>query len=135
MSPTRADLDRALWALRGYEWPYDYGIRAAAVHRLVGALASEPCDRVKIVELAGPTTKIVPGHGTVVDKSAVAAHRDMIVALRDKVAPMVKQGMTLEQVAAAKPTAAYDAKVPGVGTTGDRFVGQLYAELKTPPGR
>ena len=89
----------------------------------------------KIVELAGPTTKIVPGHGTVVDKSAVAAHRDMIVAIRDKVAPMVKQGMTLEQVAAAKPTAAYDAKVPGVGTTGDRFVGQLYAELKTPTGR
>jgi cyclase len=89
----------------------------------------------RIVELSGPTTKIVPGHGVVVDKAAVAAHRDMIIAIRDKVAPMVKQGMTVEQVTAAKPTAAYDAKVPGVGTTGDRFVGQLYAELKAAPAR
>jgi cyclase len=89
----------------------------------------------KIVELSGPSTKIVPGHGVVVDKAAVAAHRDMIVAIRDKIAPMVKQGMTVEQVTAAKPTSAYDAKVPGVGTTGDRFIGQVYAELKTPPAR
>ena len=89
----------------------------------------------KIVELSGPSTKIVPGHGVVVDKAAVAAHRDMIIAIRDKIAPMVKQGMTVEQVTAAKPTSAYDAKVPGVGTTGDRFIGQVYAELKTPPAR
>jgi cyclase len=89
----------------------------------------------KIVELSGPSTKIVPGHGPVVDRTAVQAHRDMIVAIRDKIAPMVKKGMTAEQVAAAKPTSDYDAKVPGVGTTGERFVGQLYAELKTPPAR
>jgi cyclase len=82
-----------------------------------------------IVKLAGPNTKIVPGHGTIVDRTAVAAHRDMIVAIRDKVAGLVRQKMTLEQVVAAKPTADYDAKVPGVGTTGERFVGQLYAEL------
>jgi cyclase len=84
----------------------------------------------KIVEISGPQTKIVPGHGEVVNKTAVAAHRDMIVAIRDKIAPMVQRGMTVEQVTAAKATADYDTKVPGVGTTGDRFVGQLYAELK-----
>jgi cyclase len=89
----------------------------------------------RILELAGPTTKIVPGHGVGVDRAAVAAHRDMIIAIRDKIAPMVKQGMTVEQVTAAKPTSDYDAKVPGVGTTGDRFIGQVYAELKAPPAR
>jgi cyclase len=89
----------------------------------------------KIVELAGPATKIVPGHGATVDRAAVSAHRDMIVAIRDKIAPMVKKGMTLEQVNAAKPTVDYDAKVPGVGTTGERFIGQLYAELKPAPSR
>jgi glyoxylase-like metal-dependent hydrolase (beta-lactamase superfamily II) len=83
-----------------------------------------------IVNMAGPSTKIIPGHGATVDKNAVAAHRAMILAIRDKVAPLVRQGMTLEQVVAAKPTADYDAKVPGVGTTGERFIGQLYAELK-----
>jgi glyoxylase-like metal-dependent hydrolase (beta-lactamase superfamily II) len=83
----------------------------------------------KIIELSGPSTKILPGHGAVVDKNAVAAHRDILTGVRDKIAPMVKKGMTLEQVMAAKPTSDYDAKVPGVGTTGDRFVGQVYAEL------
>jgi cyclase len=83
----------------------------------------------KIIELSGPTTKILPGHGAVVDRNAVAAHRDILTSVRDKIAPMVKKGMTLEQVMAAKPTSDYDAKVPGVGTTGERFVGQLYAEL------
>src|SRR5712691_7485555 len=46
-----------------------------------------------LITYAGPNTKIVPGHGVVVDKNAVAAHRDMILALRDKVGAMMKGGM------------------------------------------
>ena len=84
------------------------------------------------ISLAGPNTKIIPGHGATVDRTAVAAHRDMILVLRDRVAKLVQQGKTQEEVLATKVTADYDAKVPGVGTTGDRFIGQLYAELKTP---
>lgn len=84
----------------------------------------------EVVALAGPNTKIVPGHGKVVDRNAVATHRDMILALRDRVEAQIKQGKTLEQVLAAKLTSDYDPKVPEVGTTADRFIGQLYAELK-----
>ena len=83
-----------------------------------------------VIQNAGPNTKIVPGHGPTVDRAAVTAHRDMVVAVRDKVAALVKDGKTLEQVVAAKPTADFDAKVQQAGTTGERFVGQLYAELK-----
>jgi cyclase len=82
-----------------------------------------------IVSLAGPNTRIVPGHGAVVDEKAVEAHRDMAIALRDRVAALVKKGQTQEQILAAKTTADYDAKVPSPGTTGERFIGQLYAEL------
>lgn len=82
------------------------------------------------IDLAKPTTKIVPGHGAITDKVGVAAHRDMIIAIRDRVAKLIAEGKTQEQVIAAKPTADYDSKVPNVGTTGDRFLGQLYAELK-----
>jgi hypothetical protein len=53
----------------------------------------------------------------------------MIIGIRDKVAPMVQKGMTVEQVIAAKVTADYEARVPSPGTTGDRFVGQVYAEV------
>jgi glyoxylase-like metal-dependent hydrolase (beta-lactamase superfamily II) len=83
-----------------------------------------------LIGQAGPNTKIVPGHGPIVDRNAVEAHRDMIIAIRDKVAPLVAQGKTLDEVIAAKPTADYDSKVQEVGTTAQRFVGQLYAELK-----
>jgi cyclase len=83
-----------------------------------------------VIANAGPNTKIIPGHGPTVDRNAVTAHRDMVIALRDKVAPLVREGKTQEQVVAAKPTADFDAKVQQPGTTGDRFVGQLYAELK-----
>src|SRR5499427_2999719 len=38
------------------------------------------------IGLAGPNTKIIPGHGPTVDRAAVIAHRDMILAIRDRVA-------------------------------------------------
>jgi cyclase len=82
------------------------------------------------IKLCNAQTKVVPGHGAIVDRNGLIAHRDMIIAIRDKIAPMVSQGKTLQEVIAAKPTADYDAKVPGVGTTGERFIGQVYAELK-----
>jgi len=77
-------------------------------------------------------TKIIPGHGAIVDKAAVAAHKAMMVAVRDKVAPLVRQNKSQEEVVAAKPTAEFDSKVTGAtAATADRFVGQLYQELKT----
>jgi glyoxylase-like metal-dependent hydrolase (beta-lactamase superfamily II) len=82
-----------------------------------------------IIEIANPTTRIVPGHGAVVDEKAVAEHRDMAIALRDRVAALMKKGQTQEQIVASKPTADYDARVPQPGTTGERFIGQLYADL------
>ena len=82
------------------------------------------------IALCGPNTKVIPGHGATVDRAALVAHRDLILALRDKVQPLVKQGRTLEQVTAAKLTAEFDPKIVTPGTTGDRFIGQLYAELQ-----
>ena len=84
----------------------------------------------QILARAGPNTKIIPGHGPMVDRNAVLAHRDMILAVRDRVAKLVAEGKSQEEVLAAKPTADYDAKVPNSTETTQRFVTQLYAELK-----
>jgi glyoxylase-like metal-dependent hydrolase (beta-lactamase superfamily II) len=78
---------------------------------------------------AGPNTKIIPGHGPMVDRAAVTSHRDMVLVLRDRVAAMIKQGKTAQEIIASKPTADYDSKVDQPGTTGERFINQLYAEL------
>src|ERR1041385_8537738 len=72
-----------------------------------------------VIANSDANTKIVPGHGPVVDRAAVVTHRDMVIAIRDKVAAMVKEGKTQEQVVAAKPTSEYDAKVQQPAATGD----------------
>ncbi len=83
-----------------------------------------------VVALAVPDTKIVPGHGPIVDRTAVTAHRDMIIVLRDRVAKLIQEGKTSEEVIAAHPTSDFDAKIPTAAQTANRFIGQLYAELK-----
>jgi cyclase len=83
-----------------------------------------------VIGLAGPNTKIVPGHGPVVSRAEVMANRDMILAVRDRVAQLIAQGKTQDEVLAANPTADYDARVPNSKETTQRFVTQLYAELK-----
>jgi cyclase len=84
----------------------------------------------QIVARAGPNTKIIPGHGPTVDRTAVTTTRDMILVIRDRVAKLVDQGKTQDEVLSAQPTADYDAKVPNAKETTQRFVTQLYAELK-----
>ena len=83
-----------------------------------------------VVGRAGPNTKIIPGHGPTVDRNAVSAHRDMAVAVRDRVTPLVDQGKTEDEVVAAKVTADLDARIQEPGTTAERFVRQVYAEVK-----
>jgi glyoxylase-like metal-dependent hydrolase (beta-lactamase superfamily II) len=56
------------------------------------------------------TTVIIPGHGPVGNRSQLVEYRDMLVTTRDTVAALKKQGRTIDEVLAAKPTAAYDAK-------------------------
>jgi glyoxylase-like metal-dependent hydrolase (beta-lactamase superfamily II) len=83
-----------------------------------------------VIGRAGPNTKIIPGHGPTVDRTAVVAHRDMTLTVRDRIAPLVAQGKSEDEVVAAKVIADVDAKVQQAGTTGERFVRQVYAELK-----
>ena len=56
-------------------------------------------------------TVIIPGHGKPVsNKAELKEFRDMLVAIRDNVAALKKQGRSRDETVAAKPTAAFDAK-------------------------
>jgi glyoxylase-like metal-dependent hydrolase (beta-lactamase superfamily II) len=76
-------------------------------------------------------TLVIPGHGRLSDEADVADYRDMVTILRDRVRDMVKKGMTLEQVKAAKPTVDYDV-IYGADK-GAVFVEQAYNSLKVRP--
>ncbi len=57
------------------------------------------------------STIIIPGHGQPVSNRAeLKDFRDMLVAVRDNVAALKKQGKSPQETVAAKPTAAFDAK-------------------------
>jgi cyclase len=76
-------------------------------------------------------TLIVPGHGRLCDTGDLLNYREMVTILRDRFVDMIKKGMTLEQVKAAKPTQDYD---PLYGTstgfwTTDMFVEAAYKSL------
>jgi cyclase len=83
----------------------------------------------RVIAVAGPNTKIIPGHGPTVDRMAVMAHRDMIVAVRNHVAQMIREGKNAQAILAANPTSDYDSKVEQAAMTKERFINQLYAEL------
>ena len=97
-----------------------------------------------ILDLAVPETnaeggtQIIPGHGRLSDEGDVVEYRNMVVIIRDRIQDMVKKGMTLAQVKAAKPTLDYDFRygaTTGPWTT-DRFLETVYNELKaTLPAR
>jgi len=114
---------------RNYGYPY---IDTNNGGSLKGAL--EALDAT--MKLAGPDTKLIPGHGTIVNRKDLIPYRDMILDVQTKVRKMIAQGKTQQQVLAAKVTSPYDAKVPGgllpagAGTSADRFVGMVYSELK-----
>ncbi len=63
--------------------------------------------------LAATTDKtiIIPGHGQPVSNRAeLRQFRDMLVAVRESVAALKKQGRSRDETVAAKPTAAFDVK-------------------------
>jgi cyclase len=88
------------------------------------------------MKAAGPDTRLVPGHGTIIKRADLIPYRDMIFAIQGKVQQLIAQGKTQQDVLAAHVTAPYDSSVPGgllpagAGTSADRFITEVYQELK-----
>ena len=72
------------------------------------------------------TTIVIPGHGEVADKSQLSFYRDLLVGTREKVATLKKQGRSLDEIVAAKLTAATDAKWGNGFRSSKDFVGDVF---------
>ena len=77
-----------------------------------GGSVSGMIDAMEIaIGLAGPNTKVIPGHGFgFTDRDGLIEVLTMIVDLRDKISEMIIDGMQFHEVLAANPTAEYDEK-------------------------
>ncbi len=83
----------------------------------------------KALTVAGNGTKIIPGHGPLGSKADFQKYRDMLSAVRDKVAALKKAGASEQEAIAKKPTADFDAAWGKGMMNGDAFTGIVYRTL------
>ena len=96
-----------------------------------GTLAGTIAALDMAIAMAGPDTKVIPGHGLdVVGRAEMEEFRAMTVDIRDKVLALIMDGKHLDEVMAANVTAQYDAKWgQEAGWTAVDFVPLVYYEL------
>ena len=77
------------------------------------------CDRV--IALAKDSTRIIPGHGPLSNRTELKAYRDMLAAARERIGKLVADGRKVEEIVAARPMADFDAKLGDGFIKADRF--------------
>src|ERR1039458_4142601 len=83
----------------------------------------------KVLALAGSDTKMIPGHGPLGSKADFQKYRDMLAAVRDKVAALKAAGASEQEAVAKKPTAEFDAALDKGFMNADAFTGIVYRTL------
>lgn len=63
----------------------------------------------RALALAGPKTRIIPGHGPLATKDDLAAYREMLATIGSRIKAMIREGKKLEEIVEANPTADFDA--------------------------
>jgi cyclase len=83
----------------------------------------------RILKLAGPNTKIIPGHGPIGKAADLAAFHKVLVTIYDRMAPLADAGKTTNEAVAAKPTKDLDEKWGKGFFTGGMFTRIAYDGL------
>jgi cyclase len=93
---------------------------------ITGMIAA--CDR--LLGMAGPSTKIIPGHGPLGGVTELRAFHDMLVQAKTRLAPLVAAGQSADDLVKAKPLADLDAVWGQGGMTPERFLRAAHMSLK-----
>lgn len=80
--------------------------------------------------LCDDDTKIIPGHGPLADKRALAEYRDMLKAVRKTISDLIVAGNSQAQIVLAKPTASFNAKWGDGFLKPDTFVKMIVDGIK-----
>jgi glyoxylase-like metal-dependent hydrolase (beta-lactamase superfamily II) len=86
------------------------------------------------LKLVNAKTRIVPGHGPLADKAALTEYRTMLISARDRMAKLVKEGKSEDDVVAAKPFADLDAKWAPTELASKNFIRVVYHSLADKKG-
>jgi cyclase len=64
----------------------------------------------RVLAVAGPATKLIPGHGELATPGDLRDFRDMLSTVRERVLPLVKAGKSADEVIAAAPLADLEGR-------------------------
>jgi cyclase len=85
------------------------------------------------LKLTNANSRIVPGHGPIADRKALTDYRTMLVTARDRMAKLVKDGKSEDEVVAAKPFADLDAKWAPTELASSNFIRVVYHSVADKP--
>jgi len=85
----------------------------------------------KVLATVDDNTKIIRGHGPLGNKAELQAYHDMLVAVRDRIAKLVKAGKSQEEVLTARPTKEFEEKFGGTNFNAANWIGRAYVDQKT----
>ena len=83
----------------------------------------------KALALADSETRIIPGHGPLAAKGDLQGYHDMLEGVREAVASLKSDGLSLKEVIAAEPIAEYDEQYGAGFINAERIIGFVYETL------
>jgi cyclase len=84
----------------------------------------------RALQMAGPSTRIIPGHGPLASRAELQAYRDMLATISGRIREQVRAGRSLDEVQQARPTAEFDDAWGKGFLTPARFTEMLYKNLQ-----
>jgi glyoxylase-like metal-dependent hydrolase (beta-lactamase superfamily II) len=83
----------------------------------------------RLLEMAGPDTKIIPGHGEISSRFEIESQYQMLMTIRDRIQTAVNAGKSLAEVQAMRPTSEYDEVWGGGRISAESIVKIVFNEL------
>jgi len=83
----------------------------------------------RVLAIAGPATKIIPGHGRLATRDDLRATRDMLAAVIARIQELRRAGRSDEEIRAAKPSEPFDARFGGGFVRPEAFVQMLLGAM------
>ncbi len=83
----------------------------------------------RLLKLAGPKTRIIPGHGPLATPADLAAFRKMLATVHDRLVPLLEAGKTIQEAIETHPTADFDSTWGKGFFTGGMFTRVAYDGL------
>ncbi len=140
LKPSHTDGDAAVYFSGSDVWAFGdvYRTDYPSLNPGVGGSIDNFVDIYNMaLAMTTPDTIFVPGHGQLSPREELSAVRDAVIVIQARIRDMVAQGMTLDEIMAARPSREFDArfasesKSPTTGNTVERVYSRFYDDISS----